>query len=383
MTIVTMPITNTLTGSDYTGTIYVGSEQTPAQVILDTGSSTLAINPKTYNPKTDKSLKPTHYGQAVQYGSGEWAGPVIQTTVSLKSGNQFVDTADVYLGVIELGGQFGKPDGILGLAYKALNKAYSFKDPTWPVTDDLLKTLAAYLKNPDQAPREPLPPYLTQLETQGITPNVISFYTLRSVVHVGNGDTTLADVENDPLNQGVLIMGGGEEAEFNKYHEGDFKTVKITSDEWYTVNLQSVTVGDHDPIPMPDSGLSEITIVDSGTNGIYLPHEVMTSVIPQLADYGVPLPPENYKDFKKLPNITFTLEGLSGSVELEMTPETYFQPNSGKCGHTANLLKNTTQGPNILGLPLMNNYFSVFDRAANNGQGVIKFSPIKYPVDTA
>jgi hypothetical protein len=40
-----IPITNVCDGSDYSAQIVVGSEQVIANVILDTGSSTLAIDP--------------------------------------------------------------------------------------------------------------------------------------------------------------------------------------------------------------------------------------------------------------------------------------------------------------------------------------------------
>ena len=43
-TIVKMPISNVLLGSDYTGEILVGASLKKMNVILDTGSSTLAVN---------------------------------------------------------------------------------------------------------------------------------------------------------------------------------------------------------------------------------------------------------------------------------------------------------------------------------------------------
>ena len=44
-------------------------------MILDTGSSTLAVDPKVYNGRNDRNLKTTTYGQLVTYGTGGWAGP--------------------------------------------------------------------------------------------------------------------------------------------------------------------------------------------------------------------------------------------------------------------------------------------------------------------
>jgi len=39
-----IPITNVYGGGDYTATLLVGSQKKPANVILDTGSSTLAVS---------------------------------------------------------------------------------------------------------------------------------------------------------------------------------------------------------------------------------------------------------------------------------------------------------------------------------------------------
>jgi hypothetical protein len=47
---VQMPITNVFMEGDYTGIIYVGSQKLPVNVILDTGSSTLAVDGTIYDP---------------------------------------------------------------------------------------------------------------------------------------------------------------------------------------------------------------------------------------------------------------------------------------------------------------------------------------------
>jgi len=59
---------------DYNGPDSVGSQNVPANVILDTGSSTLAIKHSVYKPTADKNLKGTKYAQDVAYGTGGWAG---------------------------------------------------------------------------------------------------------------------------------------------------------------------------------------------------------------------------------------------------------------------------------------------------------------------
>jgi hypothetical protein len=54
-----IPITNVCDGSDYSAQILVGSQQVAANVILDTGSSTLAVTPSLYNAAADKNVKST------------------------------------------------------------------------------------------------------------------------------------------------------------------------------------------------------------------------------------------------------------------------------------------------------------------------------------
>src|SRR5580658_4877051 len=48
-----LAITNVLMDGDYTGTIYVGSQKKPVNVIFDTGSSTLAIDGTVYDATKD------------------------------------------------------------------------------------------------------------------------------------------------------------------------------------------------------------------------------------------------------------------------------------------------------------------------------------------
>ena len=47
-TVIRIPINNVKGGGDYTGEIRVGSQGAVANVILDTGSSTLAVIPRVY-----------------------------------------------------------------------------------------------------------------------------------------------------------------------------------------------------------------------------------------------------------------------------------------------------------------------------------------------
>jgi len=65
-----------------------------------------------------------------------------------------------------------------------------------------------------------------------------------------------------------------------------------------------------------------------------------------------------------------------------VTPYTYWQLHAGSRDAAITPIfsdNGTLHGQSILGLPLMNNYFTVHDRTANGGVGVIKFAAIKCP----
>ena len=71
-----IPINNVKGGGDYTGQIKIGSQGVVANVILDTGSSTLAVVPRLYKIADDTAVSFTSYAQQVSYGTGGWSGPV-------------------------------------------------------------------------------------------------------------------------------------------------------------------------------------------------------------------------------------------------------------------------------------------------------------------
>jgi hypothetical protein len=65
-----IPITNVYMGGDYTGRILVGPEQRPMNVILDTGSSALALDGHKYRPDLTRGDKSTDLAQTDSYGDG-------------------------------------------------------------------------------------------------------------------------------------------------------------------------------------------------------------------------------------------------------------------------------------------------------------------------
>ena len=124
-TVIRVPINNVKGGGDYTGEIRVGSQGAIANVILDTGSSTLAVVPRLYKIADDQNATSTSFAQLVTYGTGGWSGPVLETTLSMGSGgNQASVKTYIAIADEQLPHNLGPADGILGLAFNALNSAY-------------------------------------------------------------------------------------------------------------------------------------------------------------------------------------------------------------------------------------------------------------------
>jgi hypothetical protein len=78
------------------------------------------------------------------------------------------------------------------------------------------------------------------------------------------------------------------------------------------------------------------------------------------------------------PDLRFTLQGGDGSpFVLTVTPGNYWQFDAMQRGQAlANMYgdESSLGGQSILGLPLLNGYYTVFDCTAANGHGVINFA---------
>jgi hypothetical protein len=373
-----VPITNTVLGGDYTGQLLVGSQNKPVNVILDTGSSTFAVDGRSYNPGEDKKAEVTRIAQEVQYGSGAWVGSVVKTDVKVGNGAASAAMSGVSMAVAvqETAQMFGKSDGILGLAYTRLDDAYDLGKSSWP---------PAFGPNDFRAARKTfLEPYFTQLEQSGLVANKFAFYTKRSYVH----HPDKGDPAADPLNSGFLILGGGEEA--TDLHDDTFSSVKVLSDDWYSVNLKAVIVGNTPPIhvlpPTRASNDPTNAIVDSGTNSLRLTKDLFQAVLNRFEAADLQelkhalraryVPMSGLK-LAQWPDLTFVLEGVTGDVSLTVKPDQYWQVNAPEKGYAMSPLLSTDGGQSILGLPLMNRYFTVHDRSANQGRGVLKFALAK------
>jgi hypothetical protein len=401
-TVIRIPINNVKGGGDYTGEIRVGSQGAVANVILDTGSSTLAVIPRVYKIAEDKNVTLTSFAQLVTYGTGGWSGPVLQTTLSMGSGgNQASVNTYIAIADEQLPHNLGPADGILGLAFNSLNAAYDLTayltshNVNPPVTYPWLfpvRTSAAALQQVEQflarLTEIDLTPYFTALETADVTRNIFAFYTLRSTPNMAS-----ANPETDPLNNGIFVLGGGlDQADL---YTGEPLNVAVLDDLYYNTNLKAVQVGNAPPVgvnPLPASqakSLGSNSIVDSGTNSLVLAQDVYEAVISGLGSLSANFAtlvreatsngavPQANLNLGNWPDISFVMQGADGNdVSLICAPATYWQTDAYQAGYAAFQINNGGNFPmSILGLPLFNNYYTVFDRT-QNPYGTINFAPI-------
>jgi hypothetical protein len=364
-------------GGDYTGRILVGPDKKPMNVILDTGSSALALDGKKYQPDLAGGDQTTNLAQTDAYGDGStWTGAVIHTNLTMGAGdtNVVLPGGNAAIAYTASADMFGQTDGILGLAYAPLDDAFQMPQDTWQ--DQYTSTQVRTGQHVD------LVPYLTQLADQGIVSDIISFYTRRSFVHEGGGGAS------DPLNQGWMIVGGGQEA--TDLYTGTFQAVKVLSDAWYCTNLKEVIVGNAAPIGarlQGPKGMPSNSIIDSGTNSLNLSSQLLNAILAKFpaaqkallskAIQEGQLVPASELQLDQWPTISFVMQGDNGDVKLDVPPSNYWQVNTQEVGMAAAAITPGEAGLAILGLPLMNGYFTIFDGEADNGKGVVRFAKIK------
>jgi hypothetical protein len=409
-----VPITNVFCGSDYSARIAIGSGRAVADVVLDTGSSTLAVSPSAYDGSDDEHLQSTSNAQVIHYGIGGWGGPVVNTSVGFGPDVSLSNT-HIAIWSVQDTSVFKGATGIMGLAYNGLNHAYDLtswldqqqKPATthpWPFPGQDFATFDSgfrqILKQYD-IHGQPIAPYFDDLETNGVVANKFAFYTHRSWVSKRGGSD--AAIAADPVNQGLFVLGGGDEQ--TDLYEGAFVEVNVLDDLYYNTNLKSVQVEGCAEVavqPLQAQYVAECktnSIIDSGTSVLMLAADVYAAVVGSLkqidssfaaviAKYtasttlsqGLPM---NQLDLAKWPNIHFTLEGPNGEgIRLTCTPRTYWQVDYPAAGQATFQIIGPIQGEDanqsVLGLPLLNNYYTVFDRSQSTN-GVIRFAPIKRP----
>ncbi len=365
-----VPITNLYMDGQYAATIRVGPGQKPMKVILDTGSSALALDGSKYNPVAGDQT--SRLAQTVGYGvHGNWTGAVIKTDISIAGGaaKVTVSGANAAIAYEMTPKVFGRADGVLGLAYAELDAARAMPADTW----------GAKYPSPEvaQGVKTPMAPYLAQLAGEDAASDVIAFYTRRSAVHHGGGGA-------DPLNRGWMIVGGGQECA--DLYTGAFQTVKVLADEWWNTNVKAVVVGDGAAIPIAAQGVQgspSNSIVDSGNPTLVFGPTLLASVLARFsaaqqvllkASIAGQAVATSDLDLTAWPTLGFILEGEAGDVRLDVAPGDYWQVNAPGAGQAKAALNIGVDGLVIFGLALMNGYFTIFDGEADGGRGAIWFA---------
>jgi hypothetical protein len=127
-------ISNIYMGGDYTGRIFIGPQGRSMNVILDTGSSALALDGHKYAPDLANGDKSTYLAQTDSYGDGSsWTGAVIQTKLTVGSGSNAIslNNGNAAIAYTRSANMFRSADGILGLAYAPLDDAFTMPQDTW------------------------------------------------------------------------------------------------------------------------------------------------------------------------------------------------------------------------------------------------------------
>ena len=397
----------------YTVEIKIGSQRRRANVLLDSGSSTLVVLPQAYDPSHDQNLTATSLAQSIAYGIGTWAGPVLKTEIAFGDKRHARTLPDAEIAVIESSAQnFRDADGLLGLAYRKLDKAHDVTalltekkiEPhhtwPWPFSTQEANDLSAFKTRLREQPLVNLTPCFSALEAEGIISDKFSMLIKRALVHVLDDESTAEQLAADPLNEGVLVLGGGEECQ--SLYEGGFETAKIVHELYYNANLIAVQVGDKPPIPAPallqkyQLNYASNAIFDTGSSFLVLEASVYDAVLADFAEYDKSFPDliaRFQKSFQKehgiandsikiqhWPKLHFHLESPSGDeVTFTCTPGNYWQRNSLHAGECFFLLmRQMPKWPNqsILGLPLLSGHYCVFDRRVD-GDGVLRLAKAK------
>lgn len=406
-----LPTTLAYAKGGYSVALQLGSEGCRANVLLDTGSSSLAVTSVRYDPGRDTALSATALAQQITYGKGNWAGPVLRSRVGFGDCEQLRDVDNAVFAYVENAAAdfFRDADGIWGMAYRHLDPAHDLSallaaqghDPalTWPWPYALAdaQQQAAFHQTLDQQPRVELEPLFSALESQGVFADRFALQIGRAIVHVLDDEATAETLERDPLNRGTLVLGGGEECQ--DLYEGGFSDLRIVHDIYYNANLISLQVGDQSLLPAPallpqyQANYASNAIIDTGSSFLMLEASLYDAVIDAFAVHDARLPGlvarfnEAYENEQGLPNaaideddwptLHLRLEAPDGSETcLRCEPSHYWQRNALHAGQSLFLLLRQVPGwpnQNVLGLPLLIGRYCIFDRRSG-GSGRVRLA---------
>jgi hypothetical protein len=355
----------------------VGNPAVPVNVLLDTGSSMLAVNADPYLRDSDTGASNTRLLQSGSFQGVNFLAAVVHTQVGFSQGEPAgtVSMRNANLGVVYniRPFLFGNADGIVGLAYPALNTANTMPADTW---------VSAYTQAQLSLgqPAANLPPFVDQLAAAGVVANKFSFAVQRSV----------ASAADAALNTGVFLLGGGEEC--GDLYTGAFTSVAVVHEAYYNTNLLAVQVGGRTvqvaPTPAGDAAVSN-SFIDSGCGSLMLDPALYQQVITLFnavnPAFGPMLQARSHDqaqlDLAAWPTLGFVLQGTGGGrATLTVQPKDYWQFDASTAGTaTAGLFSGGAPKPgqSILGLPLFSGHYVVFDRTGGAGNSVVKFAPLR------
>ena len=395
----------------YTATAHFGEHGDPAQLILDTGSSTLVVRPHAYDPGRDGLLQATPWLQEVRYGGGAWAGPVLRSRLAFGHGHHRRAIDDAPFAYCETDDRlFQGADGLWGLAYRELDPA---RDASalldgaghapaltwpWPYGDGHAMDLERFDTFLHTLPRTLLTPGFTALEEEAVVRNRFALAVGRAVVHVMDERATRARLEADPLNRGALVLGGG--CEQQHLYRGAFRDVRVVHDDYYEVNLRALRIGHGEPIRVapanPDAGGGERgnALLDTGCSQLMFDAGTFAALASELAriDPGFPEQIERSRallarghglpthgvDLHRWPDLHLVLEAPGGKeTTLRLPPSRYWARNAPWPGESLCLLAPPPPhftDRSLLGLPVFAGRYAVFDRCAGQGLGTVRFA---------
>lgn len=395
----------------YTVQVALGSGRQPANLVLDTGSSTLAVSPTAYAAERDTALLATPWAQDIRYGGGAWAGPVLRSSLALGEGRHARRIDDALFALIETPGQpFRQADGIFGLAYRELDPAHDVSgllrqrgvQPalSWPWTlDEDLNALRDHIL---QQPRVDLTPAFTALEEEGVVRDQFGLLVQRAVVHVASDGLSDHALAADPLNRGTLVIGGGVEAQ-SLYH-GGFQDIRVVHDLYYNANLRGLRIGDGPLMPAPALAAKDVAshgsnaLLDTGSSFLVLEASLYAAAMSAFAAHDARLPslvdrfgaafksgqglPNHAIDHRDWPDLHLHFESPAGvDTVVRIAASHYWPHNALNAGQAMCLLMpGLAHFPkqSILGLPLFAGRYAVFDRRAG-GLGTVRLAQARLP----
>ena len=394
----------------YTATAHLGEHGQPAQLILDTGSSSLVVRPHAYDPARDGCLQATPWVQEVRYGGGAWAGPVLRSRLAFGHGHHQRRIDDALFAWCETDDRlFQGADGLWGLAYRGLDPARDASAVLasrghapplswpWPFDDGHPLDLAAFDTFLHSLPRTLLTPAFTALEEEGVLRNCFGFAAARAVVHVAEPGASAARLAADPLNRGTLVLGGGSEQQ-HLYH-GGFQDVRVVHDEYYELNLRAVRVGDGQPVAVAPAAPADgeprgNALLDTGCSLLMFDADTYAAVAAALAAIDPDFPawiersqaclarghglPAGDVDLSRWPDLHLLLEAPGGGeASLRLATSRLWARNAPAPGECLCLLAPPPaafRDRSLLGLPVLAGRYAIFDRSAGQGLGRVRFA---------